>query len=79
MIHLLEVHPDSEIEQLKKLGRKLAMTGGYEVALKEGFHKTDWSGLRNNLLREREKYSSDSEWCSSIAGRIINLIDIRDI
>lgn len=36
MIHLLEITSEIAPPELKKLSRKLSMTGGYELALKPG-------------------------------------------
>jgi hypothetical protein len=80
MIHLLEVSPTISPQQLKKLSRKYAMTGGFELALKQDLSATElelMSKIYIQELLENKKNSpqySDSKCKSSNAFRILKLI-----
>ena len=75
MIHLLEVGPDIELTVLKKLSRKLAMTGGYEIALRSDLVVDDLRELIDQHLPELKKYpSGTAEYCSNNSYRVLELV-----
>lgn len=75
MIHLLEVGPEIEPGQLKKLSRRLAMTGGYEITLRQDLEVNDLRELIDLHLPELAQYpSGTAEYCSNNSYRILELL-----
>jgi hypothetical protein len=75
MIHLLEVHPELSLKELKKLSRRYAMTGGYELVLRPGLNKKDLNTLLTLYRPELKSYqSATSKFKSSNAFRILLLV-----
>ena len=75
MIHLLEVTSDMTPPQLKKLSRRYAMTGGYEIALKGNQSQSDLEKLVEIYGPELANYSrSDARFRTNNAYRILYLI-----
>jgi len=75
MIHLLEVSADLAPAQLKKLARRYAMTGGFEINLKEDLTEPDLDRLIELYLPELEKYQGTSaERMNSIAASVLRLV-----
>ena len=75
MIHLLEVSPDLSTAELKKLARKYAMTGGYEISIKPNLTIDELTELVERYSQELESFDKGtSNWRSSNAYRILSLI-----
>ena len=75
MIHLLEIDPDLEVAQLKKLSRRYAMTGGYEITLKQGLTTEDISVIARRFIPELDTSArGSSAYKTSNAYRILSLI-----
>ena len=75
MIHILEISPKLEIEQLKKLSRRYAMTGGYELSLEQGLSADDLELLFERYSVELKKYTpGTSAWYSNNAFRVLDLL-----
>ncbi len=75
MIHLLEVGPEIAPGQLKKLSRRLAMTGGYEITLRKDLELNDLRELIDLHLPELSQYpSGTAEYCSNNSYRILELL-----
>ena len=75
MIHLLEVHPAMSLAELKKLSRRYAMTGGYELSIKDGLEASDLEALIELMAPEVKCFQKlNSEMRSSNAYRILQLV-----
>ena len=75
MIHLLEIGRDSDPAELKKKCRRLAMTGGFEVALTPNLLLSDLQGLAERYVAALEKNSDSSTLQrSSTVFRVLLLI-----
>ena len=75
MIHLLEVGPELSQAQLRKLSRRYAMTGGYELALKSDLTVPELGELVDKYIPELGAYSPDSALRrSNNAYRILKLV-----
>lgn len=75
MIHLLVVSPNQTPEQIAKLARRYAMTGGYEVALADNLDDKALEKLIDIYLPFLEQRSKQSmKYRSSNAYRILSLV-----
>ena len=75
MIHLLEVGPTLTVADLKKLSRKYAMTGGYELSVPHGLSKQALVAIATTFGPELELFESkNSAYYASNAFRILSLI-----
>lgn len=75
MIHLLEIDPSLSLQEVKKLSRRYAMTGGYELSLAKGLTVADLLELVRLFGPELRLYqSADSQYVASNAFRIISLV-----
>lgn len=75
MIHLLEVYPELSLKELKKLSRRYAMTGGYELALRPGLNKKDLNVLLSLYSPELKSFQpTTTRFKSSNAFRILQLV-----
>ena len=80
MIHLLEVSPKLTVKELKKLARRYAMTGGYELALAKNLTVSDLRSLFSIYQEELLAYSdNNTERRSSNAYRILKLVSESDL
>ena len=68
MIHLIEVSPEITPDKLKKLSRRYAMTGGFEISIKEGISSEELYEIVDIYLPEL------SDIPTSNANRILSLI-----
>ena len=74
-IHLLEVKPDMSLRELKKLSRRYAMTGGYELSLPSDLQLADIEKMQALYLPELSEYPSGSAARRSCnAYRILQLL-----
>lgn len=73
MIHLLKIGPASTIQEIKKLARRYAMTGGYEVELEDDLSQVQLLELRRVYEAELDLIELAKKK-TSIAGRVIGLL-----
>ncbi|MBX7137126.1 MAG: hypothetical protein K1X83_04010 [Oligoflexia bacterium] len=72
MIELLEIDPEITVEEVKKAARRLAMTGGFEVALQEGLSEQQLTVIIDRFGPEVGVYEmGDARRRSSTAFRIL--------
>jgi hypothetical protein len=63
------------VKELKKLSRRLAMTGGYEVELASGLNVEDLQQLVEIHLPELESYEKGTtKYRSNNSYRVLNLV-----
>lgn len=75
MIHTLEISPEMSLKEIKKLARRYAMTGGYEVLLAEGLKTVDLFKLFETHAEELKLYSpKSSTYRSNNSYRVLALI-----
>jgi hypothetical protein len=75
MIHELIVDAELSCKELKKLSRRLAMTGGYELILKEGMSQGELEAIAEIHLAELTGYTpGESRYRSNNSFRILNLL-----
>ena len=75
MIHLLEVSPEITVQELKKMARRFAMTGGYELALKNGLSSHELKNLSEIHILDLKNYKKGtSTYRSNNSYRILKLI-----
>lgn len=59
MIHLLTVTPSMSAAELRKLARRYAMTGGYELALPETLEESEVNQLIERYREDMKRYVSE--------------------
>lgn len=70
------VSPEISIKELKKLSRRYAMTGGYEVALKPDLSERDLERLVEMHVPELAAYNKNSSrYRTNNSYRILSLIN----
>lgn len=75
MIHLLEISPELSPAQVKKISRRYAMTGGYELVLQPGLTSIELERLVDLYLPIALEYDrSDARFRSNNAYRILKLV-----
>lgn len=75
MIHLLQVSPKLSLKELKKLSRRYAMTGGFEIGLDPEITQEQLKELAEIHLPELQNYSKASAtYRSNNSYRILALI-----
>lgn len=75
MIHLLEIGPELDLKKIKKLARRYAMTGGYEVALRDGLSADELLQLIDLHLPEALQLDpNDLRFQASNAYRVLKLV-----
>jgi hypothetical protein len=79
LIHQLTIEPYEEISALQKRARKLAMTGGYEIALSSDFDLATGNELAERLLvvLDCQYPKGSAAYKSSLAYRIVMLLEER--
>ena len=74
-IHNLEIGPDVTPTVLKKLSRRYAMTGGYELSLRPGMSSVELGSLADTFMAELSEYSpQDMRYKTCNAYRILRLL-----
>ncbi len=80
MIHLLEVGPELDLKSLKKLSRKYAMTGGYELALRQDLTPEQALELYELHLKALSDYSTESStYFTNNSYRILILLSTAEL
>lgn len=74
-IHILEVGPETPPVVLKRLARRFAMTGGYELSLQSGLSEKQLIELVELYLPEAQSYPrQDLRYKSNNAYRVLKLL-----
>jgi hypothetical protein len=80
MIHLLEISPEISVQTTKKLARRYAMTGGYEICLKNDLTTQQLADLVQLYKLEIKSFSKiNSHIKNSLAFRILKLVSLHSL
>ena len=78
MIHLLEIGPEITASQARKTARRLAMTGGFEIGLREGLSEPELTLIIERFAPELEAFDANAaQRRSSTAFRILQAAAAR--
>lgn len=75
MIHLLEINAATTPQNLGKMARKLAMTGGFELTIADELSRQELAQLAELFIPELEKFQPlTSRRMGSNTNRLLNLV-----
>lgn len=75
MIHTLEITPELDVKQVKKLSRRYAMTGGYQLKIKDDLNTKELDLIAERFLVELREYPfQTSEYRACNAYRILRMV-----